>query len=88
MSQPTEQPTATAERPLAVDTERAAELIGFSPRTLVEWRKRHVGPHYVQVGQKRARVVYRVEALDEFLRSLEVDTESLRRQPTSEGSWR
>src|SRR3954451_3693928 len=48
----------------------AAEYLGLSPHTLYVWRHRRQGPPSFRMGP-RGRVVYRVQALDAWLREQE-----------------
>jgi len=48
--------------------DRAASEIGVSADTLTRWARRRIGPPYAKIGRK---VLYRVDALREWLRSLE-----------------
>jgi predicted DNA-binding transcriptional regulator AlpA len=47
-----------------VDTETAAAFLGYSERTLVDWRQRAFGPRFIKIGDGRVR--YRVRALIEW----------------------
>ena len=52
--------------------EQVAEMLHVQPSTLATWRHRGVGPAYVRVGPgDRARVMYRREAIDAWLREQE-----------------
>ena len=42
-----------------------AQILGISPRTLPKWRLRGDGPSFVRVG--RRRVLYRLDAIEEYL---------------------
>lgn len=61
--------------PAALPVPEAAAYIGVEPGTLDQWRSRErrlghpIGPRYCQLGRK---IVYRLEALDEYLREHEV----------------
>jgi len=46
--------------PRYLSTERAAELLGVAPATLLKWRSRRRGPPFVKLGR---RVVYSEGAL-------------------------
>jgi len=46
--------------PRYLSTERAAELLGVAPATLLKWRSRRRGPPFVRLGR---RVVYNEAAL-------------------------
>ncbi|MER7917378.1 MULTISPECIES: helix-turn-helix domain-containing protein [unclassified Streptomyces] len=48
----------------------AADYLGLSPHTLYVWRHRRQGPPSFRVGP-RGRVMYRVEALDAWVREQE-----------------
>jgi predicted DNA-binding transcriptional regulator AlpA len=48
----------------------AAEYLGLSPHTLYVWRHRRQGPPSFRMGQ-RGRVMYRLEALDAWVREQE-----------------
>ncbi|MGW1712063.1 helix-turn-helix transcriptional regulator [Streptomyces sp. NPDC002156] len=48
----------------------AAEHLGLSPHTLYVWRHRRQGPPSFRMGP-RGRVVYRVQALDAWVREQE-----------------
>lgn len=48
----------------------AAEYLGLSPHTLYVWRHRRQGPPSFRMGP-RGRVVYRVQALDAWVREQE-----------------
>ncbi|MEK2477101.1 helix-turn-helix transcriptional regulator [Streptomyces noursei] len=48
----------------------AAEYLGLSPHTLYVWRHRRQGPPSFRMGP-RGRVMYRVEALDAWVRQQE-----------------
>ncbi|WP_079061393.1 helix-turn-helix transcriptional regulator [Streptomyces griseoruber] len=48
----------------------AAEYLGLSPHTLYVWRHRRQGPPSFRMGP-RGRVMYRVEALDAWVRDQE-----------------
>jgi hypothetical protein len=67
-------PTIAAENPLAVagyltEGEAAAQL-GVAARTLRLWRQQRQGPPFLRLGQ---RILYRREAITEWLRSMESD---------------
>lgn len=52
-------------------TEReAADLLGQSPRTLQQWRWRHIGPDYVKNGRS---VRYRSSDIQKFIDQNAVD---------------
>lgn len=53
-----------AAAPAALPVQNAAEYLGVSKSMLDTWRSRGVGPRYVRLG---AKVVYRVEALNDYL---------------------
>ncbi|MFI0902189.1 helix-turn-helix transcriptional regulator [Streptomyces sioyaensis] len=48
----------------------AAEYLGLSPHTLYVWRHRRQGPPSFRMGP-RGRVMYRLEALDAWVREQE-----------------
>ncbi|MFD3525844.1 helix-turn-helix transcriptional regulator [Streptomyces sp. NPDC058653] len=48
----------------------AAEYLGLSPHTLYVWRHRRQGPPSFRMG-RRGRVMYRVEAVDAWVREQE-----------------
>ncbi|WP_406356443.1 helix-turn-helix transcriptional regulator [Streptomyces sp. NBC_00658] len=48
----------------------AAEYLGLSPHTLYVWRHRRNGPPSFRMGP-RGRVMYRIEALDAWIREQE-----------------
>ncbi|MFC9740909.1 helix-turn-helix domain-containing protein [Streptomyces noursei] len=48
----------------------AAEYLGLSPHTLYVWRHRRQGPPSFRMGS-RGRVMYRLEALDAWVREQE-----------------
>ncbi|WP_414119489.1 helix-turn-helix transcriptional regulator [Streptomyces sp. CWNU-52H] len=48
----------------------AAEYLGLSPHTLYVWRHRRQGPPSFRMGP-RGRVMYRLEALDAWIREQE-----------------
>ncbi|MFV8381060.1 helix-turn-helix transcriptional regulator [Corynebacterium hindlerae] len=52
-------------RPLAVKTDKAAEIIGISPGTLNNWRSRGDGPAYIKVGNRT--VLYLISDLEAWL---------------------
>lgn len=52
-------------------TEDLARRWRLSPRTLERWRYRGVGPAYRRIG---ARVVYKLEEIERFERSCDVET--------------
>ncbi|MCX5302702.1 helix-turn-helix domain-containing protein [Streptomyces sp. NBC_00160] len=49
----------------------AAEYLGLSPHTLYVWRHRRQGPPSFRMGP-RGRVMYRVEALNSWIRDQEL----------------
>ena len=61
------------QRRLAVDTDEAAEMIGVSPRTLMNWRGSGCGPPFLKLGPggRTSVVRYRVAALEDYLRRQE-----------------
>ena len=61
------QPRALAWPPGALPSIAAAAYIGYSPKTLANWRTAGEGPLYARVGKSGARIVYRVIDLDQFL---------------------
>jgi hypothetical protein len=51
-----------------LSTEEAAQLMRLSPRTLEGYRDQGIGPRYYKLGPgARAKVVYKVADLDEWL---------------------
>ena len=60
-SEPTAWPVA------ALPSDRAAVYVGFTPKTLANWRATGDGPPYVRLGKSGARIVYRVADLDQYL---------------------
>lgn len=67
MSKPTDDFTLENDR--LVNTAGAARLIGFTPKTLREWRSKGVGPAAIRFGRgPRGRVLYRVSALEAWVR--------------------
>ncbi|MFJ9979258.1 helix-turn-helix transcriptional regulator [Streptomyces cyaneofuscatus] len=65
-------PTAssTAVRTAFLTVKDAADYLGLSPHTLYVWRHRRQGPPSFRMGP-RGRVMYRVEALDAWVREQE-----------------
>lgn len=68
-------PPAPAASSVAVRTafltvKDAADYLGLSPHTLYVWRHRRQGPPSFRMGP-RGRVMYRVEALDAWVREQE-----------------
>ena len=55
--------------PAALSTADAAAYLGLSGDTLTSWRSLGKGPRYVRLGRFRARILYRVRDLDDFLRT-------------------
>ncbi|MEU3553303.1 helix-turn-helix transcriptional regulator [Streptomyces fragilis] len=49
----------------------AADYLGLSPHTLYVWRHRRQGPPSFRMG-RRGRVMYRLEALDAWIREQEL----------------
>lgn len=69
-------PHAPTARSVAVRTafltvKDAADYLGLSPHTLYVWRHRRQGPPSFRMGP-RGRVMYRVEALDTWIREQEL----------------
>ncbi|MEW2299674.1 helix-turn-helix domain-containing protein [Streptomyces sp. NPDC006655] len=62
--------TAGPELPWVATVRDAAEYLGLSPHTLYVWRHRRQGPPSFRMGP-RGRVMYRVEALDAWVREQE-----------------
>lgn len=50
-----------------LSTDKAAEWLGLSPRTLEDWRLRGGGPLFCKLGRRAVR--YRIEDLETFVRS-------------------
>lgn len=48
-----------------LSTKEAALYTGFSPRTLINWRNKGIGPKFNKVGRS---VRYNVKDLDNFVR--------------------
>ncbi|MDX3835858.1 helix-turn-helix transcriptional regulator [Streptomyces europaeiscabiei] len=53
-----------------LNVKETAEYLGLSPHTLYVWRHRRQGPPSFRMGP-RGRVVYRVQALDAWVREQE-----------------
>lgn len=52
-----------------VGTAEAAQLLGLQPKTLREWRSKRTGPAALKLGiGPKARVVYRLSALERWVR--------------------
>jgi predicted DNA-binding transcriptional regulator AlpA len=52
-----------------VGTAEAAQLLGLAPKTLREWRSKRTGPAALKLGTgPKARVVYRLSALERWVR--------------------
>jgi predicted site-specific integrase-resolvase len=47
--------------------QQAGQYIGVTERTLVEWRRRGTGPHYIRFGGPTGRVRYARADLDTFM---------------------
>jgi excisionase family DNA binding protein len=62
---------APAVRQSFVSVKEAAEYLGLSPHTLYVWRHRRNGPPSFRMGA-RGRVMYRLEALDAWIREQEL----------------
>ncbi|MFF6906221.1 helix-turn-helix transcriptional regulator [Streptomyces sp. NPDC012389] len=71
-ARPLPAPTAssTAVRTAFLTVKDAADYLGLSPHTLYVWRHRRQGPPSFRMGP-RGRVMYRVEALDAWVREQE-----------------
>ncbi|MFE6768604.1 helix-turn-helix transcriptional regulator [Streptomyces fimicarius] len=71
-ARPLPSPTApsTAVRTAFLTVKDAADYLGLSPHTLYVWRHRRQGPPSFRMGP-RGRVIYRVEALDAWVREQE-----------------
>ncbi|MBT2396176.1 helix-turn-helix domain-containing protein [Streptomyces sp. ISL-100] len=68
---PSAAPTpASAARTAFLTVKDAAEYLGLSPHTLYVWRHRRQGPPSFRMGP-RGRVMYRLEALDAWVREQE-----------------
>ncbi|MEU7258545.1 helix-turn-helix domain-containing protein [Streptomyces rimosus] len=63
-------PTGAVQRPF-LSLKEAAEYLGLSPNTLYVWRHRRQGPPSFRMGA-RGRVMYRLEALDAWVREQEL----------------
>ncbi|MEE1942529.1 helix-turn-helix domain-containing protein [Streptomyces sp. TRM 70361] len=61
---------ASATRTAFLTAKDAAEYLGLSPHTLYVWRHRRQGPPSFRMGP-RGRVMYRLEALDAWVREQE-----------------
>ncbi|MFJ8536137.1 helix-turn-helix transcriptional regulator [Streptomyces sp. NPDC093591] len=59
-----------ATRKAFLNVSDAAEYLGLSPHTLYVWRHRRQGPPSFRMGP-RGRVMYRLEALDAWIREQE-----------------
>ncbi|MGW0824817.1 helix-turn-helix transcriptional regulator [Streptomyces sp. NPDC002845] len=66
---PTSDPTGSVRRAF-LNVRDAAEYLGLSPHTLYVWRHRRHGPPSFRMGP-RGRVMYRLEALDAWIREQE-----------------
>ncbi|MFG2369392.1 helix-turn-helix transcriptional regulator [Streptomyces mirabilis] len=62
--------TIPAIRQAFLSVKEAAEYLGMSPHTLYVWRYRRIGPPSFRMGS-RGRVMYRIEALDAWIREQE-----------------
>ncbi|NGO48406.1 helix-turn-helix domain-containing protein [Streptomyces sp. YC419] len=62
--------TAVVVRTAFLNVRDAAEYLGLSPHTLYVWRHRRQGPPSFRMGP-RGRVMYRLEALDAWVREQE-----------------
>ncbi|MCX4679941.1 helix-turn-helix domain-containing protein [Streptomyces sp. NBC_01433] len=62
--------SATAVRTAFLTVKDAADYLGLSPHTLYVWRHRRQGPPSFRTGP-RGRVMYRVEALNAWVREQE-----------------
>ncbi|MER5396277.1 helix-turn-helix domain-containing protein [Streptomyces sp. NPDC002599] len=60
----------TVERTAFLTVRDAAKYLGLSPHTLYVWRHRRQGPPSFRMGP-RGRVMYRLEALDAWVREQE-----------------
>ncbi|MCK8676126.1 helix-turn-helix domain-containing protein [Streptomyces lichenis] len=71
-ARPLPSPTASsaAVRTAVLTVKDAADYLGLSPHTLYVWRHRRQGPPSFRMGP-RGRVMYRVEALDAWVREQE-----------------
>lgn len=52
-------------------SEQAAEFLGVTPRTLVNWRYKGRGPKFIRTGAVHSRVLYRLRDLNAWLDDLE-----------------
>lgn len=62
--------SSAAVRAAFLTVKDAADYLGLSPHTLYVWRHRRQGPPSFRMGP-RGRVMYRVEALDAWVREQE-----------------
>ncbi|WP_406123267.1 helix-turn-helix domain-containing protein [Streptomyces canus] len=62
--------SSVAVRTAFLTVKDAADYLGLSPHTLYVWRHRRQGPPSFRMGP-RGRVMYRVEALDAWVREQE-----------------
>ncbi|OKJ75297.1 helix-turn-helix transcriptional regulator [Streptomyces sp. CB02460] len=70
-ARPLPAPTASSTvRTAFLTVKDAADYLGLSPHTLYVWRHRRQGPPSFRMGP-RGRVMYRVEALDAWVREQE-----------------
>lgn len=51
----------------ALPSDKAATYLGFSSKTLANWRALGEGPRYARLGKSGARIVYRIADLDQYL---------------------
>ncbi|WP_406395649.1 helix-turn-helix domain-containing protein [Streptomyces sp. NBC_00882] len=69
-SEPATAPLLTGVGRAFLNVRDAAEYLGLSPHTLYVWRHRRQGPPSFRMG-RRGRVMYRLEALDAWVREQE-----------------
>lgn len=60
----------------------AGEMLGVTPRTLIEWRRKGRGPRYIRIGGPMGRVRYDVRELERFMAEREHDHTTAERAPT------
>ncbi len=58
-----------------ISTEESAKLIGVKPRTLFDWRRRGIGPRYVQLTPSTVR--YRRGDVRAFIEARIVETSAV-----------
>ena len=50
-----------------LNTKQVAGFLGVKPQTVRLWRHRGKGPHYVRLGGRYGRVLYRAQDVDSWL---------------------